>query len=48
MEKLEEIQWSVVRQEDATETEGKGVQNCGQTSSVEMDVRSDKDGYYPK
>ena len=34
MEKLEEMQWSVVWQEDASETEGKGLQNCGQTSSV--------------
>ena len=34
MEKLEEMQWSVVWQEDASETEGKSVQNCGQTISV--------------
>ena len=34
MEKLEEMQWSVVRQEDASEAEGGGLQNCGQTSSV--------------
>ena len=34
MEKLEEMQWSVVCQEDASETEGKSLQNCGQTSSV--------------
>ena len=27
MEKLEEMQWSVVRQEDASETEGKGLPN---------------------
>ena len=34
MEELEEMQWSVVWQEDASETEGKSLQNCGQTSSV--------------
>ena len=34
MAKLEEMQWSVVWQEHASETEGKGLQNCGQTSSV--------------
>ena len=28
------MQWNVVRQEDGSETEGKGLQNCGQTSSV--------------
>ena len=33
MEKLEEMQRSVVRQ-DANETEGKCLQHCGQTSSV--------------
>ena len=34
MNELEKMQWSVVRQEDASETEGKCLQNCGQTSSV--------------
>ena len=34
MEKLEEIQWHVVWQEDDSEPEGKGLQNCGQTSFV--------------
>ena len=34
MEKLEEMQWSVVRQEDASEAEEEGLQNCGQSSSV--------------
>ena len=34
MGKLEEMQWSVVRQEDASEAEGEGVHNCGQTSSA--------------
>ena len=34
MGKLEEMQWSVVWQEDASEAEGEGLQNCGQTSSV--------------
>ena len=34
MEKLEEMQWYVVRQEDASGTEGKSLKNCGQTSSV--------------
>ena len=24
--------WNVVRKEDANETEGKGIQNCGKTS----------------
>ena len=33
-DKLEEMEWSVVRQEDASETEGKCVQHSGQTSSV--------------
>ena len=28
------MQWSVVWQEDASETEGKGLQNFGQTSRV--------------
>ena len=30
-EKLEEMQWSVVRHEDDSETEVKGAQNSGQT-----------------
>ena len=34
MEKLEEMQWSVVRKEDASETEGKCLPNYGQISSV--------------
>ena len=34
MEKLEEMQCVVLRQEDASETEEEGLQNCGQTSSV--------------
>ena len=34
MEKLEEMQWSVVCQEDASETEGNGLQNCCQTRYV--------------
>ena len=35
MEKWEDMLWRVVRQEDASvKTEGKGLQNCGQTSSV--------------
>ena len=34
MEKLEEMQWCVVRHEDAIETEGKGLHNYGQTSYV--------------
>ena len=34
MGKLEEMQWSVVWQEDASEAEGEGLQNCGQTSSA--------------
>ena len=34
MGKLEEMQWIVVRQEDASEAEGEGLQNCSQTSSV--------------
>ena len=34
MEKLEEMQRSVLRQEDASETEVKGLQKCDQTSSV--------------
>ena len=33
-EKLVEMQRSIVRQEDASETEGKGIQNYGQTSYV--------------
>ena len=72
MDKLEEMQWSVVGQDDASGTKGKGLQNCGHTSSVvwyrdmgnnegtrsttrskwdedaDMDMRSDKDRYYPK
>ena len=34
METLEEMQWSVVWQEDASETDGEGVHNGRQTSSV--------------
>ena len=34
MEKLEDMQWSVVRQEDASEAEGKCLQNCVQNSAV--------------
>ena len=34
MGKLEEMQWSGVWQEDASEAEGEGLQNCAQTSSV--------------
>ena len=34
MGKLEEMLWSVVSKEDASETGRKGLENCGQTSSV--------------
>ena len=34
MEKLEEMQWCVVRQKNGSEPEGKCLQNCDQTSTV--------------
>ena len=34
MDKLEEMQWRVVRQEGASEAEGRCLQKCGQTSSA--------------
>ena len=34
VEKLEEMQWSTVRQKDASETEGEGIQNSDQASNA--------------
>ena len=42
MEKLEEMQWSVVGQEDASETEGKGLQNMGNNERTRSTTRSSK------
>ena len=42
LEKLEEMQWSIVRQKDASETEGEGLQNSDQASDV---TRSRNVGY---
>ena len=34
VDKLEEMQWCVVRQKNGSEPEGKCLQNCDQTSTV--------------